>query len=104
MAKQTARPGPQSGAPHPEKKAGGWMTKWGQILLSAMGGAVLTLVTIVLAFAQVKNDAAANTESRKEHERRIDALELTGAAEAEWRKGLDRRLESIDKSLEKLAQ
>ncbi len=104
MAKQQARPSRQGGGATPSEKAGGWMHKWGQITLSAMAGAVLTLVSLVLAFAQVRSDAEANTESRKEHERRIDALELVGAAETEWRKGLDRRLDSIDKSLEKLAQ
>jgi len=76
------------------------VSKWWQFTLSALAGAIITLVSIVLAFAGVSHDAAMGAGLAP----RVHALELRGAATDERWKALNKRLDKQDALLEKLAK
>ena len=108
MAEQSASPPRHPGGATPPKKAGNWMGKWGQIVLSGLGGAVLTLVSIVLAFASVRDTADANAAAIKELGPMVHELQITRAADdaatvERWR-NLNRRLDKFDTYLERGAK
>ena len=102
MAKQPASPPRQDRGETPAKKTS-WMHKWGQIVLSALSGAIIALVSIVLSFASVRDTAAANSVALKTLAPQVHALQITRAADdaatiERWR-SLNRRLDQLDKHM-----
>lgn len=95
MAKQLPHP-----AKKPAVKAGTVTAKWWQFTLSALAGAIITLITVVLAIADVKHDAEAGAALIP----RVHALEIHNAMTNERWSALNRRMDKQDRMLEKLAK
>jgi len=81
------------------------VSNWLGFTISGLVGFAAAIITVTLTFADVRNNAAAasansvrNEVDLRRHADRLRALENATAAAMEWREGVKRQLDRIEKA------
>ena len=80
------------------------MAAWIRYTASALGGALVVLATVLIAFADVRHDATEARSDAETNELRIEELERWRAMEDQRFRGLLKTVERMDTKLDKLLE
>lgn len=78
--------------------------EWLRYTLTGLGCAAFTLVSLTMAWGDVRRDASDAKAGVADLVPRVTALELQKAGDKEWRNALDARLGRIEILLERLSE